>query len=492
MTEDVWAIAVGLMILISVWTVTVATFPDTVRKDEKVKSPLLPYAAKLETWKANPIDAVFRRGSTNEAGEKIKPVNLLPGLLTVTFLGLIGFGLGKQSMGTRFRQFAPGFLILFLLAFLAMALAAQSTIKAYNLEYALWALVIGITLNLALGTPDVMRPALATEFYIKTGLVLLGAELLIPQLLSLGVPGLCVAWIVAPTVFVTTYIFGQIVLKMESRSLNLVISADMSVCGVSAAIATAEACQAKKEELSLAIGISLAFTVLMMAVMPAIIRASGMSETLGGAWIGGTIDSTGAVTAAGELVGERALEVATTIKLLQNILIGFIAFGVAVYWVRVVEGRSDDSSGEKPPRPSAWIIWQRFPKFIFGFFAASALATLLAHWLPHGAQQMETSKEVTKSLMTWFFSLAFISIGLEIDFAQFRQSLKGGKPVVLYVCGQVLNLVLTFAMAWLMFEVVFADQLQDATASEASASYDEDRGAAEERVTPPSPLSPTS
>ena len=165
-----------------------------------------------------------------------------------------------------------------------------------------------------------------TEFYIKTGLVLLGAEVLMNRLLALGVPGVFVAWVVTPIVLISTYVFGQKVLKMESRSLNMVISADMSVCGVSAAIATAGACKAKKEELSLAIGMSLSFTVIMMVVLPMIIKAIGLDEVVGGAWMGGTIDSTGAVAAAGAALGERALEVAATVKMIQNILIGVIAF----------------------------------------------------------------------------------------------------------------------------------------------------------------------
>ncbi|MFN9914991.1 MAG: putative sulfate exporter family transporter, partial [Pirellulaceae bacterium] len=105
-----------------------------------------------------------------------------------------------------------------------------------------------------------LRPAVSPELYVKTGLVLLGAEVLFGKLLMLGIPGMLVSWTVTPIVLVATYIFGQRVLKMESRALNMVISADMSVCGVSAAIATAAACRAKKEELSLAIALSLVFT----------------------------------------------------------------------------------------------------------------------------------------------------------------------------------------------------------------------------------------
>ena len=300
------------------------------------------------------------------------------------------------------------------------------------------------------------RAAARTEFYIKTGLVLLGASVLFSRLLALGLPGIGVAWVVTPIVLISTYAFGQRVLKMESRSLNMVISADMSVCGVSAAIATAAACKAKKEELSFAIGLSLSFTVIMMIVMPAVIKATGMSEILGGAWMGGTIDATGAVVAAGALLGKEAAEVAATVKMIQNILIGVTAFGVATYWVTCVE--KDDSG----VRPNAMEIWYRFPKFVLGFVLASAVFSTLYEVLPGGDAIVNAMvKDSTKTLQGWFFCLAFVSIGLEVNFRDLSQYLKGGKALALYVCGQTLNLILTLAMAWLMFEVLFKDQLQE-------------------------------
>jgi uncharacterized membrane protein YadS len=300
------------------------------------------------------------------------------------------------------------------------------------------------------GTPAFVRPAVLTEFYIKTGLVLLGAEVLLNRLLALGVPGIFVSWVVTPIVLVTTFIFGQRVLKMSSPSLNMVISADMSVCGVSAAIATAAACKAKKEELSLAIGMSLVFTVIMMVAMPAFIRFVGMDEVLAGAWLGGTIDSTGAVAAAGAALGDRALEVAATVKMIQNILIGAVAFGVAVYWVTRVE--KDPSA----PRPSLWEIWHRFPKFILGFVGASLVFSLLFGALAGGPELVDATIDgSTATLRGWFFCLAFVSIGLETNFRELAPYLKGGKPLTLYLCGQALNLCLTLLMAWLMFRVVF-------------------------------------
>jgi uncharacterized membrane protein YadS len=224
----------------------------------------------------------------------------------------------------------------------------------------------------------------------------------------------------------------------------------MSVCGVSAAIATAAACKAKKEELSLAIGLSLTFTVGMMVVMPAVIKAVNMDETIAGAWLGGTIDSTGAVAAAGALVGKQALEVATTIKMIQNILIGVIAFAVSVYWVSVVER---DPNGK---RLGIGEIWKRFPRFILGFFLASVVFSALFSTLTGGPELIDAmTKGTTIPLRSWLFCLAFVSIGLETNFRELAPYLKGGKALTLYVVGQTLNLCLTLAMAWLMFRVVF-------------------------------------
>ena len=191
--------------------------------------------------------------------------------------------------------------------------------KHYGIGYAAWAIFMGMLLSNTIGTPKWVKPALQVEFYIKTGLVLLGAEVLFNKIIAIGVPGIFVAWVVTPIVLISTYIFGQKVLKIPSKTLNITISADMSVCGTSAAIATAAACRAKKEELTLSIGLSLVFTSIMMIIMPAFIKAVGMPYILGGAWMGGTIDATGAVAAAGAFLSEKALYVAATIKMIQNV-----------------------------------------------------------------------------------------------------------------------------------------------------------------------------
>lgn len=402
-------------------------------------NPLKGSVAKLSSWNANPAAAFVDKQSQS----------VLPGLVGVFCASLLLFGVGLALTGQRVRAFPLAFACLFALAVLAYLLAGQNVVKHYNLEYALWALVVGLIISNTLGTPRFLRPAIQTEFYIKTGLVLLGAEILMNRLLALGVPGICVSWVVTPVVLIGTYIFGQKVLRIPSRALNMVICADMSVCGVSAAIATAAACKAKKEELSLAIGLSLVFTVIMMVAMPWAIERLDMDPVLAGAWIGGTIDSTGAVAAAGSMLGETSLAVAATVKMIQNILIGAVAFGVAVYWVTCVE---QDANA---PRPSVLEIWRRFPKFVLGFLAASLLFSAVAASGIEGQAIVSAVIADTADLRGWFFCLAFVSIGLDTNFRELSRFLVGGKPLILYVCGQTLNLVLSLAMSWLMFEKVF-------------------------------------
>ncbi|MFI4876022.1 MAG: YeiH family protein [Blastopirellula sp. JB062] len=439
--EDWWAIWCGALLLAlafaAVWFGRPAGLAESVELGDplQVVSPLKSYLAKPGSWDSNPLASLD--------GKLIG--------IGGTFLVLAALFAGAMRIrGKSVSRFLLGFPLIFLLAALAYVMAGHTVLKAYNLEYALWALLVGLIISNIVGTPSFMKPAIMTEFFIKTGLVLLGAEVLMSRLLALGLPGVFVAWVVTPVVLVSTYIFGQKILKIPSRSLNMVVSADMSVCGVSAAIATAAACKAKKEELSLAIGMSLSFTVIMMVVLPAIIKATGIDPILGGAWLGGTIDSTGAVAAAGAVLGDEALEVAATVKMIQNILIGVTAFCVAIYWVTYVE--------RDPNGPSLGVseIWYRFPKFVLGFVAMSILFSILYSTMTAGPELVDAMiKGSTKTLRGWLFCLAFVCIGLETNFKQLLPQLKGGKPLILYVCGQSLNLILTLTMAYLMFKIVF-------------------------------------
>lgn len=396
-----------------------------------------------------------RKDAKAKKSAKVKAYNQI-GYLIASGVGIcVLFAIGVQVISGNGLAFAKGFAFVYFLAVLAFFIAAQADVKASGFGYAAWAIVLGLLISNTVGTPKWAVPAVRTEFYIKTGLILLGAEILFGRILTIGIPGIFVAWVVTPIVLITTYWFGQRIVKMPSKTLNITLSADMSVCGVSAAIATAAASRAKKEELTLAVGISLIFTSIMMIVMPNFIEAVGMDHVLGGAWMGGTIDATGAVAAAGAFLGDQALYVAATVKMIQNILIGVIAFGVALYWVTKVER---DRTGAKP---SAMEIWYRFPKFVLGFIVASILCSLIYDTMGSDRGAAMISNGVisgwTRVWRGWLFCLAFVSIGLATDFRQLAKYFKGGKPVILYLCGQAFNLTLTLLMAYLMFFVVFPE-----------------------------------
>lgn len=440
-------------------------------KLDAAKAKVTETLAKAKADEAAAAAAEFKDESLNKAAEasiaawvgakadagKIKTAkatNLFTSLPLLMVGFAIFFGIGAFFMGKNLPKFFIGFIGVFIVAVIAMLLGNQATMKYYGLGVEPWAIIVGMLIANTVGTPQWMKSGLEVEYFIKTGLVLLGAEVLFDKIIAIGIPGIFVAWVVTPIVLISTFIFGQKVLKIASPTLNITISADMSVCGTSAAIATAAACRAKKEELTLAIGLSMTFTAIMMVALPAFIKAVGMPDILGGAWIGGTVDSTGAVAAAGAVLGTKAMYVAATIKMIQNVLIGVTAFGVAVYWCTKIECTGGRSVGPME-------IWNRFPKFVIGFLIASIVFSVYSGSLGPDLGSAMINKGVIngleKDFRTWFFVLAFTAIGLATNFKELAHYFKGGKPLILYVCGQSFNLALTLIMAYIMFYLVFPE-----------------------------------
>jgi uncharacterized membrane protein YadS len=449
--EDTAAVVIGLALVAFALAVSWQARPVEdaglrARFPKGWPTPLAESVGSPQAWAAIPLD-----GFRDKAGA-LAPVPILLGMSWVLLVGAAGTVLGGRSL----RGFLLGGVAIAAMACLAYVLAGQKTVKYYNLEYPLWALAVGLFAGNAVGVPRWLGSALIGEFFIKTGLVIFGAEVLISRLLALGLPGLMTAWIVTPIVLVTTYLFGVHVLQIPSRSLCMTLSADMSVCGVSAAIATAGACKAKKEELSLTIGLSLFFTVIMMVVMPPVIQGMGLDPLVGGAWLGGTIDATGAVVAAGETLGKKAGEVAATVKMIQNSMIGLIAFAVAVYW----SGWVDREAGG-PQGTLLGEAWRRFPRFILGFLGTSLVCSGLHSLGPEQALWVEgATAGFTSKLRGWLFCAGFVCMGLQTNFRQLAPVLASGRPVVLYVAGQSLNLILTLAMASLTFGWLFCKAVE--------------------------------
>jgi uncharacterized integral membrane protein (TIGR00698 family) len=387
-------------------------------------------------WVANPLEAF--------------PVELIvPLIILLAGVGLLTLA-GVVSMKEDSRKYLSGYPVVFLLAVLSYLIANQVTINKYGIGYAVWALFFGLLISNTIGAPEWLLKGARSEMFIKTGLVLLGAEILFGKILQLGGPGLMVAWVVTPTVILFMWFFGTRWLSMASKPLVIVIACATSVCGVSAAIAAAAASKAKKEELTLAVGMTMIFTVIMMMGMPFLSKVMGLAPEVGGAWLGGTIDSTGAVVAAGAFLGEDAEKVAAVVKMIQNILIGLVAFVIAVVWTTKIDRDSDT-------KPSIMEIWYRFPKFILGFVLASIVFSFIM--MPAlGSDQVGSILNQTKVFRGWFFCLAFVSIGLESNFKELAGQMAGGKPLILYAVGQSFNIFLTLLMAWLAFGGILFDK----------------------------------
>ena len=387
-------------------------------------------------------------------GEKAATASSLWSQFTWGFLGklvltcavlMVLFAGAVKIQGGDLKKYIPAFLMLFFLAVIVRLISAEFTLNRY-LEWAFWALIVGLLVSNTVGVPDWLKPAVRTEFYIKVGLVVMGFSVLFSNIAKFGLYGLGIAWIVTPIVIIFMWWFGTKVLKLDNKPLVMTLAAATSVCGTSAAIATGAAAKCKKDDLSIAISISIIFTILMMVFEPMIIRACGMSQLMGGALIGGTVDSTGAVVLAGNALGPEAEQAAVLVKSIQNILIGFIAFFVAIFFATKVDKTGDAKVGASE-------IWTRFPKFIIGFFVASLVASFIVKPLA-GGDTVQTINGVLDQYKNWAFVLAFTSIGLDTNFKSLFKQMQGGKVLWLYIIGQLFNIALTLFAVWILLSGV--------------------------------------
>jgi uncharacterized integral membrane protein (TIGR00698 family) len=306
------------------------------------------------------------------------------------------------------------------------------------LEYPLIAVALGLLVNVLLRatkTHALLQPAMRTELLLKVGLVLMGARLDVTQIMSQGVGGLIQGVVLVTCVFFFTWWLAT-KLKVDEQ-LKAVMAAAVSICGVSAAIAAAGAVVAKKKEITYVTALVIVTAIPLMVLMPWIATAIGLPADVAGAWFGGNIDTTAAVVGAGTLHGETAQAVATVVKMSQNALIGIAAFLLALYFITRIEKKPNE-------KPSAAMIWHRFPKFVLGFVLASVLASFGV--FDTGALS------ALKTLSTWAFAMAFFSIGLELSIRELGRM--GWRPLVVYGSATLFNTLLALGVAWVVFGVL--------------------------------------
>ncbi|MDB5257734.1 MAG: putative sulfate exporter family transporter [Chitinophagaceae bacterium] len=342
-------------------------------------------------------------------------------------------------IGKQLKNFLIVFPGVYVLTTAALLIAGNSFIKGINLEAVIFSLLIGLIIGNAFKLPDWFRQALTTEFFVKTGLVLLGTTVIFSDILKAGSLGLVQALVVVLSVW---YFAFWVCKKLKvDEELTLMISSAVSICGVSAAIATSGAINGDAKKLSYVISMVLITAIPMMIGMPYAAAYLGLSQEVTGAWLGGSIDTSGAVVASGTLVGETALKISTIVKFSQNVLLGIAAFAISVYWTLNRKG----DHAEQKEKPSLLVIWQRFPKFVLGFIAASLLFSFAL-----SSDVMEEVKGSLKNLQTLWFVLAFTSIGLETNFADLFNA-NSKKPLYAFLIAQTFNIIITLILAYLLF-----------------------------------------
>jgi|SaaInl7_150m_RNA_FD_contig_81_192887_length_1450_multi_8_in_0_out_0_3 uncharacterized membrane protein YadS len=307
------------------------------------------------------------------------------------------------------------------------------------LEYPIWAAVIGLIFNWVFKKTNVherLTPGFKTELFLKVGLILLGGKVSF-KVLATAAGGAIIQGIIMVTCvyFFSWWLAGKFGLP---DTLRAVMSTAVSICGVSAAIASAGAVLAKKEEITYVTALVIVTALPLMVIAPLIARAMDMPEAVAGAWFGGNVDTTAAVVGAGTIYGETAETIASIVKQTQNVLIGVVAFFLAYYFV------AKEGEGE---RPSLSIIWQRFPKFVLGFILASLLFTFGV------ISKDNTSYKVIQNIKAWFFCAAFVCMGLELSVAEFKKM--GWNPVIVYLIVTLFNTLLALGISYLIFGWLF-------------------------------------
>ncbi|MBC7827028.1 MAG: putative sulfate exporter family transporter [Chitinophagaceae bacterium] len=386
-----------------------------------------------------PLTPVYNWGTVDDLLNKIFTVSNLV-LIAVQFLFVffIAF-LGSSLTGKPFKSYLIVFPAVYIITIIAIILAGNKQVKALNLEAVIFSLSIGLIVGNVFKLPEWFRAVLSTELFVKIGLILLGTSIIFGDILKAGSYGLLQALIVVLSVWYFAYWICK-KLKVDNE-LTMMISSAVSICGVSAAIATAGAIKGDTRKLSYVISLVLITAIPMMIGMPYLAKYMGLSQEVTGAWLGGSIDTTGAVVASGTLVGDIALKISTIVKFSQNVLLGLAAFVISVYWTYAKNNKENN----KETKPTLKVIWERFPKFVLGFIGASLLFSFFL-----SAPAIGEVRDGLKNLQGLWFALAFTSIGLETNFSDLLKT-SNRKPLYAFLIAQLFNILITLLIAYLLF-----------------------------------------
>jgi uncharacterized membrane protein YadS len=368
------------------------------------------------------------------------------------------FGTGAAALGLKFSRFLFGFIPVFVVAAAIYVLGLWAQAAHYNLEPPLVALALGLLVSNSIGTPRWLEPALRVEFYIKTGIVLLGASLPLTLLAWAGPVAIVQAAIVSVITFSAIY-FSAVRLGLERR-FAATLGTGGAVCGVSGAIAIGGAVGAKKQDVSVAISLVVLWAVAMIFALPLVCRGLGLSTGVAGAWIGTSEFADAAGLAAAQAYGGYAGHVAGIAGRPEDAVAAFtlmkvigrdVWIGVWAFVLSLVATHRWDRTGVQG-RAGAGDIWRRFPKFVLGFLLASAVLTVASRGYTYGDYKKELVPAVVAPLQvlrTWAFTFAFLSIGLTTRLRELK--LVGARPFYAFTIGVCVNLALGFVLSTQVF-----------------------------------------
>ncbi len=365
---------------------------------------------------------------------------------------LVVFGISTTIMGIKPSQFLPGFLCLYILAVIMFSIGGWANAARYNLEPPLVALILGLILANVVSLPKWLDAGFRVEYYIKTGIVLLGATFPVTLIVTAGPVALLQATIISLTTCLTIYFVATRFFGLDKR-LASVIGVGGSVCGVSASMAIASSVKARKEDLYTSVTLVVVWALVMIIVLPFVSKALHLSPGVAGAWIGTSefADAAGfaAASAYGKMAGNEnaAIQSFTLMKVIgRDMWIGIWSFVFAM--IACLKWEKEECG----TKPSAMEIWWRFPKFVIGFFLATTLMTLVTAGFSTQAFNSTLKPDLIQplvSIRSWAFIFCFLSIGLTTRFRELKAA--GLKPFGAFTAGVAINVVLGFVLSHFVF-----------------------------------------
>lgn len=370
-------------------------------------------------------------------------------LLLAGFLAF--FAMSIRIMGLDVKRYVPGFMVIFFSSVVILILSRSAFATDYNLEAPLVALVLGLLVGNLARLPAWLEVSLRTEYYIKTGIVLLGATLPLTLIFSAGPVAFFQATLVSVSTFLVIYFAATRIFRKDPR-FGAVLGAAGSVCGVSASIAVGASVKAEKEHIAIGISVVTIWAIVMIFFIPIMSRWLGLAPGVAGAWIGTSEFADAAGYAAASAIpskNDAPIQAFTLMKVIgRDIWIGIWCFILSIVSVTVWE-KARGTNG-KAGRVGAGVIWERFPKFVIGFVVASVLMTVVVKAL--GAEGGEAFKALKsdlispiKTLRTWTFVFTFLCIGLTTRFRDLTKF--GWEPFIAFTLGVAVNVPLGYFLS---------------------------------------------